>query len=86
MNHFLELTFALMLSCQASLCMAETPRVALMPSGDAKAAGIVDLKEVAVAQRDDVLLFDRVNVGRILSEQKMLLEGLLSADDAFAVV
>ncbi len=74
-----------MLSCHAMLCMAGVPHVALMPSGDAKASAIVDLMEVALAQRDDLVLLDRANVGRILGEQKLVLEGLLSADDAFAI-
>lgn len=85
MKHFSQITFSLLLACHASLCLAASPRVALMPSGDKKASAIVDLMEVALAQRDDLVLLDRANVGRMLAEQKLVLEGLLSADDAFAI-
>jgi len=85
MKLILKITFSLLVACHTSLCLAGVPRVALMPSGDPKAAAIVELMEVELAQRDDVVLLDRANVGRILGEQKMVLEGLLSADDAFAI-
>lgn len=67
-HHWLHLAVYLHLACcYASLSLAETPHVALMPSGDLKAAAIVELMEAELAQREDLVLLDRANVGRIRS-------------------
>ncbi len=85
MKRYLQIIFGLLLACQASFCMAGVPRVALMPSGDPKASAIVELMEVALAQRDDLVLLDRANVDKLLMEQGISLDGFLAADTVLTV-
>ncbi len=71
-------------SLLASLVCGEQakPRLALCPSGDEQAKGIVALMETMLSKDGGVVLLDRANVGKVLAEHKLALEGLLSVDDA----
>lgn len=85
MKHILQIAFVLMLPCHTSLCMAASPRVALMSSGDQKASAIVDLMEAELFQRDDVVLLDRSNVETMLREHEVALSGDMAATAALRV-
>jgi len=71
--------------CQASLCLAGDPRVAVMPSGDEKAGAIVELMQAELAQRDDVILLERKEIDKVLAEHRLQFDGLLSMNDALKV-
>jgi len=61
------------------------PRVALVASGDEKAAGLVELTAVELSGRDDIVLLERAEIGKLLAEHKLRLDGLLSTADALKI-
>ncbi len=83
-NFFLSLTVGLCLVGKV-LAKDAPPRLALVSSGDKKAAAMAALMEVDLSSRDDVVLLDRAEVGKVLAEHKLLFDGLLSMDAAIKV-
>ena len=81
-NAYIFVVFSLLSSL---VCGGETKsRLALCPSGDEQANGIVALMETMLSKDGGVMLLDRANVGKVLAEHKLALEGLLSTDAAIA--
>ena len=64
---------------------APEPCLALCVSGGEGADALAALIEVALSERDDVVLLDRQHVSQILTEHQLQLKGLLTADDALKV-
>lgn len=82
MRRLLPITMVLFLLASLSRGEEPKPRLALCPSGDEKADGIVALMEVTLSKDGGVVLLDRAKTRQVLVEHKLALEGLLSTDDA----